>query len=210
MIASAQRQRLLPHTHIGPGGWKCPCCAPRVGKFRAAIKRAAAGRERRQWMRDMVREELALLASPELEAQYVDEISDILDACTEDPYEIMERERKEQQRRAERYMQRLGLGTRVWEQRQHRYHRTAQHIFEPAYYVYSEVTEDWGDNFVAPDLYMNTLATIALNRTDETWHIDVFSSGQRETYTLSIWEASLDQAQQYASMLVRFNTAQEN
>ncbi len=59
---------------IGPGGMKCPCCAPPVGRPRKAAKRSWKRRERQ-----LVRQEVAMEMAPLEHVAEPDDPGDVAD-----------------------------------------------------------------------------------------------------------------------------------
>jgi hypothetical protein len=41
---------------IGPGGWKCPCCAPAPGKALKDYLKATKRSERMTWKKELIKE----------------------------------------------------------------------------------------------------------------------------------------------------------
>lgn len=58
MIHSKRFYMRIRNTNIGPGGWKCACCAPPPGKQRVKVVRMRKKLERR-FFSDLIREELS-------------------------------------------------------------------------------------------------------------------------------------------------------
>lgn len=48
------RANKIASSHIGPGGWKCHCCAPAPGIGVRLLKRAAKKKDHRAAMREAV------------------------------------------------------------------------------------------------------------------------------------------------------------
>lgn len=46
------RSNFKKHAMIGPGGWKCACCAPAPGKEKKRYKRLLKRRDKNQAMRE--------------------------------------------------------------------------------------------------------------------------------------------------------------
>jgi len=79
------------HAHIGPGGMKCPCCAPAPGKDRAAAKRHWKRSERQAWKAEAaIDADRAGLPDEIVFNEQIDDPCDELEAHMDDEDELTE------------------------------------------------------------------------------------------------------------------------